>query len=86
MKMEISKASLSTGSFISASSFQDEEGEPYFKGVIALAKNYVGATPERNLVLPGMVVDADINTGRKTLLQYLLKPVYRALDSSFHER
>ncbi len=71
---------------ISASSFQDEEGEPYFKGVIALAKNYVGATPERNLVLPGMVVDADINTGRKTLLQYLLKPVYRALDSSFHER
>jgi HlyD family secretion protein/adhesin transport system membrane fusion protein len=33
-----------------------------------------------------MVVDADINTGRKTLLQYLLKPVYRALDSSFHER
>ena len=63
---------------ISASSFQDEEGEPYFKGVIALAKNYVGATPGRNLVLPGMVVDADINTGRKTLLQYLLKPVYRA--------
>ena len=72
--------------YISASTFQDEEGEPFFKGIISLDRNFVGGDPSRNLVLPGMVVDADISTGRKTLLQYLLKPVYRALDSSFRER
>lgn len=71
---------------LSASTFQDEDGEPYYKGIIALAQNYVGEVPGRHLVLPGMVVDADINTGTKTLLQYLLKPVYRAFDSAFHER
>ena len=71
---------------ISASTYQDEEGEPYYKGVIALERAYLGSDPTRNLVLPGMVVDADINTGTKTLLQYLLKPVLRAFDSSFRER
>lgn len=71
---------------LSASTFQDEDGEPYYKGIVALARNYVGPEPGRHLVLPGMVVDADINTGTKTLLQYLLKPVYRAFDSAFHER
>lgn len=72
--------------YVSASTFQDEEGEPFFKGIISLDRYYVGDNPIRNLVLPGMIVDADISTGRKTLLQYLLKPVYRALDSSFRER
>ncbi|WP_120495294.1 HlyD family type I secretion periplasmic adaptor subunit [Kiloniella sp. EL199] len=71
---------------ISASTFQDEEGEPFYKGRIDLDKNYVGNNPERNLILPGMVLDADINTGERTVMQYLLKPIYRALDSSFGER
>tara|TARA_B100000405_G_C16618327_1_gene386752 strand:- start:553 stop:702 length:150 start_codon:yes stop_codon:yes gene_type:complete len=37
-------------------------------------------------VLPGMTVQADIITGSKTLLQYLLKPIHRNLDSAFAER
>ncbi len=71
---------------VSASTFQDEEGEPYYKGIIALRKNYLGDTPGRNLVLPGMVVNADVDTGSKTLMKYLLKPIYRAIDGAFHER
>ncbi|WP_419904505.1 HlyD family type I secretion periplasmic adaptor subunit [Kiloniella sp.] len=72
--------------YISASTFQDEQGEPFYKGTIDLDKNYVGNQPDRNLILPGMVVDADITTGNRTVMQYLLKPIYRALDSSFGER
>ena len=34
----------------------------------------------------GMVVDADVSTGTKSLLRYLLKPIYRSLDSAFSER
>ena len=71
---------------ISASTFLDENGEPYYKAVITMEKNHVGSEAGRNLVLPGMVVDASINTGGKTLLEYLLKPVYRSLNNAFRER
>ena len=58
----------------------------YYLGVVRLSRNYVGKTPGENLVLPGMAVDANIVTGEKTLLQYVLGPVYRAVESSFKER
>ncbi len=71
---------------ISASTFEDEEGEPYYRGIVALASDHVGGNPDANLILPGMVVDVSINTGSKSVLQYLLKPVYRGLDRAFTER
>ncbi len=33
-----------------------------------------------------MEVDVDIITGSKSLLEYLLRPVYRGLQNSFRER
>ncbi len=71
---------------ISASTFQDEQGDPYYRGIIALASDYVGNDPEANLILPGMVVDVAINTGSKSVMQYLLKPVYRGFNGAFSER
>jgi HlyD family secretion protein/adhesin transport system membrane fusion protein len=71
---------------LSASTFEDEEGEPYYKGVVELAQAHVGGESGRNLILPGMVVDVAINTGSKTLLHYLLRPVSRGLDGAFRER
>lgn len=71
---------------ISASSFTDEKGNPYFKGVIALHNNYVGKVAGRFMVQPGMSVTAEIITGDKTLLQYMLKPIFTQIQQSFHER
>jgi HlyD family secretion protein/adhesin transport system membrane fusion protein len=71
---------------ISASTFQEDRGKAFYKGIIELSKDYVGNDPAANPILPGMVVDADIVTGHRSLFRYLLKPVYRGLDSSFHER
>jgi len=71
---------------VSPSTTADEQGERYYKGVIRLANNYLGRVPGENLVLPGMNVQADIMTGRRTVLQYLLKPIYRAMDTAFAER
>lgn len=70
----------------SATTVQDEEGNTFYRARIKLAKNYVGDDPERNRVLPGMEVIADIKTGKKTLLEFLLKPVVKALSESFRER
>jgi len=71
---------------ISATTFLDENGEPYYKGIIALDKTYVGNDPEQNLVTPGMTVQADIRTGEKTLFEYILKPIYASVNESFRER
>jgi HlyD family secretion protein/adhesin transport system membrane fusion protein len=71
---------------ISATTFQSRDGRPYYKVRIGLERAYVGQDPDRNPILPGMVVQADIRTGGKTLLNYLLHPVRRGLDKAFTER
>ena len=37
-------------------------------------------------IIPGMVAQVDILTGKKTVLSYLLKPVLRAKANSLSER
>lgn len=71
---------------ISASTFVDEAGSIFYKGTIAFDRAYAGADPARHHFMPGMQVEGDIVTNQRTLLRYLLKPIYRALDNSFHER
>ena len=71
---------------ISASSFMDEKGETYFKGIISLPQNFIGTDPKSNRITSGMTVVADIQTGKKTLLQYLVKPINNAINTSFRER
>ena len=71
---------------ISASTFKNEDGEPYYKVVVALGQRYVGKGNRRRLIQPGMVAQANIITGSKSLVRYLLKPVYRSLDIGFSER
>lgn len=71
---------------VSASSYKDPEGEPYFKGILKLERDYVGANPEDLPVLPGMTVQADIKTGERSVLSYLLKPINRSFDTAFSER
>lgn len=70
---------------ISASTFSGEGGERYYKGTVILSRNYVGEN-HHDLVLPGMTVMADIITGDKTILEYLLKPIQRAMKTAFTER
>lgn len=73
----------------SASSFIDETGDgtqSYFKATIKLEQDYVGDVPGQFVITPGMTVQAEIITGDKTLLQYMLKPIFTQLRQSFHER
>lgn len=71
---------------ISPTSFTDEKSNTFYKGIITMNRNYVGDVPGVNIVLPGMTAQADIETGDKTLLEYLLKPIFVSLKNSFHER
>lgn len=71
---------------ISPSTFLDERGSPYYLAQIALARPHLGDRPDRFQIIPGMTVEADIQTGDKTIMEYLMKPVSRGFDSAFGER
>jgi membrane fusion protein, adhesin transport system len=71
--------------YISATTFSAENGERYFQGRVNLERNYVGED-SRNTVMPGMTVMADIITGEKTVMGYLLKPIRNALSTAFTEK
>lgn len=71
---------------LSASSFRDEYGNYYFKASIPLSSNMIGSGAQAETISPGMVVDAKIVTGSKSVMQYLLKPVTRAIGDPLSER
>lgn len=70
---------------VSPSTYLDEKMNPYYKATINLEKSYVGLDPNQMKVIPGMTVSADIITGSKTIMAYLLKPVSRGFSGAFKE-
>ncbi len=71
---------------LSATTFKEPDGTIYYKGIIRLSQSHVGDNPIENMILPGMTVDIDVNTGERTLLRYLLRPVYESMDRALAER
>ena len=56
----------------------------------ALLEAEGAATLERDgkaySIIPGMICSVDIKTGRKTILNYLLKPINKARQEAMSER
>jgi len=71
---------------ISAYTYLDEKGNPYYRAEIELERDYLGAKKQQLKVIPGMTVQADIKTGSKSILDYMLRPISRGFGSAFHER
>ncbi len=71
---------------VSGTSFLDEKNGAFFKGIVRLSRSHLGAGPNDNPVLPGMTVVSDIVTDRKTVLQYLARPVVVAFRQGLRER
>lgn len=70
---------------VSPTTFVVGDKPPYYLGRVRLAADHVGDRAD-HLIAPGMTLQADILTGEKTLLQYLLKPIYTTLEGTFGER
>jgi membrane fusion protein, adhesin transport system len=71
---------------ISATTVLNEVGEPYYKGLVRLNRDYLGDNPGSEKVLPGLTLQADIITGQKTVLEYLLKPIFASARQALQER
>ena len=70
----------------SATTFIGDDNTPYYRVRAELEQTFVGDTQGRNPVFPGMTVQMDIKTGKKTVLQYLLKPFFTAVNEGLRER
>ena len=71
---------------ISADTIQDEEGNSFYQVRIRTKDNDLkGPNGEPLPIIPGMTASADIITGKRTVLQYLLKPVLKASQTALRE-
>ena len=68
---------------ISPDSITDENNETYY--LVKLKTDANKLNPQIQ-VIPGMTAQADIITGKKTVLEYLLKPLLRASSQAMTER
>ena len=57
-----------------------------YKVLIALKSQMLEAHGQQLKLVPGMQVVAEINQGRRTVMQYLLSPVQKTLHDSGRER
>ncbi len=71
---------------ISADTSQDKEGESFYEVWIRTDKAYLGPDKNKLRIIPGMQVSASIITGKKSVLNYLLKPILRAKAKALTEK
>lgn len=72
---------------ISADTIYDEASrQNYYLVRIKTDKNYLGSEEKKLNIIVGMTADVDIITGKKTVLDYILKPILRARDNVLSER
>ncbi|MGD9649285.1 MAG: HlyD family type I secretion periplasmic adaptor subunit, partial [Dongiaceae bacterium] len=71
---------------VSADSITDDKGESYFKVLLKTSGNTLDKQDKPLQITPGMTASVDIITGRKTVLDYLLKPILKAQENALRER
>lgn len=71
---------------ISPDSINEPDGKTYYQVWIETDKTFLGTVENPLKLIPGMVVNAEIVTGKKSILDYILKPLLRTKDNAFKER
>ncbi|MDR3413446.1 MAG: HlyD family type I secretion periplasmic adaptor subunit [Formivibrio sp.] len=71
---------------IGADSITDDKGNSYFLVRVRTKNAYLEESGKQLPIIPGMMAEVDILTGKKTVLSYLLKPVLRAKATALTER
>ena len=74
---------------ISADSIVDKEskeGKSYYRVLVKTDKNYLERKGKKLPIIPGMVATVDIVTGKKTIMDFILKPILKVKQDSLHER
>ena len=72
--------------FISADTFRDErsraaDGDPHYKVTLRVDMSSLTARQARVEIRPGMQAQVELHTGQRTVLQYLMKPLYKSREA-----
>jgi membrane fusion protein, adhesin transport system len=71
---------------ISADAITDNNSKSFYQVLLQTDKNHLGKDSQQLRIMPGMTATVDILTGKKTILNYLLKPFVNAKDTALRER
>lgn len=73
---------------ISPDTVRDEQDpkQIYYRVTINTEKSVLTGSSGNLAILPGMIAEVDIQTGRRTVLEYFLKPLTRARATALRER
>lgn len=71
---------------ISADSITDDKGESHFLVRVKTIKSHLGDSADSLPIIPGMITQVDILTGKKSVMDYLLKPILKAKQKALSEK
>lgn len=71
---------------ISRDAIEDEQLGLVYSARIRLGRNHIMLGMRRQRIGPGMAVQAEIRTGRRRIIQYLLSPISKTIDEAGRER
>ncbi len=71
---------------ISPDTQTDEKGNTFYIVRLKTDQNFLGDANDPLKIIPGMVVNADIITGKRTILDYIVKPMLKSKDYVFTDR
>ena len=71
---------------ISADAVPNEKGEAFFQVRIETNTRAIESIDKKLPIMPGMQAQIDIITGKKTILNYLSKPIVAVQENAFRER
>ena len=69
---------------IGADTITDEKGNAFYVIRVRTVSPQLGTG--KLPIIPGMIAEVDVLTGKKTILSYLMKPVLRAKANALTER
>ncbi|APW66209.1 secretion protein HylD [Poseidonibacter parvus] len=64
----------------------DKNQKSYYKIVIKTKQNYLERNGQKLPIIPGMITSVDIITGKKSILDFILKPILKTKENALHER
>lgn len=71
---------------IAADTVEDREGNIFFEVDVVTDRNYLGTEAIPLPIIPGMIADIEVITGKRTILSYMLKPFLRARNRALTEQ
>jgi len=71
---------------IAADTTKDAKDNAFYLIHIRTDKNFLGSAKKPLKIIPGMMVNVDIMTGKKSVMDYILKPILKAKEYTFTER